>query len=234
MKLLITTRADEKISEMTDITHPILKAYADEVGADFRILSDDNDFQHPDPQEYLNGKHAYRIFEQYDLFDQYDRILQIDSDILLSPQCPNIFDLVPYDSIGTVFEDKGSRRGARHGCIQQAQAEFGDIGWREGYINTGFFLTSKCHRNIFKKIEGRYFGGFGKDDVHIAYLMNKHKHKVCELPFQWNHMTMFSEGWNGSPDRFHSHVIHYAGQGIFEGPGPRINQIKRDKAVWYG
>ena len=29
-------------------------------------------------------------------------------------------------------------------------------------------------------------------------------------------MTMFSEDWNGNPDRFDSHIIHYAGRGIFD------------------
>ena len=29
-------------------------------------------------------------------------------------------------------------------------------------------------------------------------------------------MTMFSEGWNDNADRFDSHIIHYAGEGIFD------------------
>ena len=43
-------------------------------------------------------------------------------------------------------------------------------------------------------------------------------------------MTMFSEEWNGSPDRFDSHIIHYAGAGIFEsGIHNKEIQISRDK-----
>ena len=38
MKLLITTRADEGIKNWTDITHPIIKKYAENVGADFEIV----------------------------------------------------------------------------------------------------------------------------------------------------------------------------------------------------
>ena len=41
---------------------------------------------------------------------------------------------------------------------------------------------------------------------------------------------MFSEEWNGYPDRFESFIIHYAGAGIFEGGVySRLEQIKKDK-----
>ena len=43
-------------------------------------------------------------------------------------------------------------------------------------------------------------------------------------------MTMFSEPWNGSPDRFDSHIIHYAGQGIFDTgeASDKLEQAKLD------
>lgn len=234
MKLLVTTRADHKIKEMTDLTHPQIKAYAEKLGADFLVLSSENDFDHPDPKEKLNGKHAYRIFDQYDLFDEYDRILQVDSDMLISDDCPNIFEEVPYDSIGTVYEDKGSRRPHRHQCIYQIQTRFGDVGWREGYINTGFFVASKIHKDIFTKIEEKYYDGFGYDDAHLGYLIHKYNFKVHELHFKWNHMTMFSEPWAGSPNRFDSYVIHYAGAGIFDNCSTRLEQMQKDYKVLYG
>jgi len=234
MKLLVTTRADEKITEMTDLTHPYIKAYAEKVGADFLVLDEDNDFHHPDPKEKLNGKHAYRIFKQYELFEEYDRILQIDSDMFIREDCPNIFDEVPYDHIGTVYEDKGSRTIHRAQCMYQIQSIFGDVGWREGYINTGFFVASKIHRDIFQKIGEQYYGGFGYDDAHIGYLIHKHNFKVQELSYKWNHMTMFSEPWAGSPSRFDSYVIHYAGAGIFDNCSTRLEQMKKDHEVIYG
>jgi hypothetical protein len=44
---------------------------------------------------------------------------------------------------------------------------------------------------------------------------------------------MFSEFCNGSPSRFDSYNIHYAGAGIFDGGGPRLEQMKRDYKVIY-
>ena len=228
MKLLITSRADDNIKEMTDITFDTIKAYAKKCGADFMRLDHDSGCTHQE------GKWHYRILKHYDLFEEYDRILHIDSDVLVSNCAPNIFDIVPYEKIGTVYEDKGSRRPARHQCIRKVQQMYGDVGWVEGYINTGFFLSSKCHRDIFTKINGTdFYEDWGHDDVHLGYQLNKHGMEVMELPYTWNHMSMFSEPWNGSPNRFDSYVIHYAGAGIFEGTGSRLEQIKRDNSVWY-
>ena len=47
-------------------------------------------------------------------------------------------------------------------------------------------------------------------------------------------MTMFSEPWNGSPDRFKSYIIHYAGAGIFDAVPDRITQMKNDYNKIYG
>ena len=94
---------------------------------------------------------------------------------------------------------------------------WGDIGWREGYINTGVFLTSKQHKDIFTKHNGEYYTDWGSDDVHIGYNINKQGHKIHELDYTFNHMCMFSEPWNGNPDRYKSNIIHYAGNATFPG-----------------
>ena len=224
MKLLITSRADDNIKEMTDITFDTIKGYAKKCGADFMRLDHNSGCTHQE------GKWHYRILKHYDLFEEYDRILHIDSDVLVNKSTPNIFDIVPYEKIGTVYEDKGSRRAARHQCIRKVQQVYGDVGWSEGYINTGFFLSSKCHRDIFTKINGTdFYEDWGHDDVHLGYQLNKYGMEVMELPYTWNHMSMFSEPWNGSPSRFDSFIMHYAGKGIFDqGISTRTEQIKKD------
>ena len=219
MKLLITTRADSGIQDWIDISHPIFKKYAKKVGADFIVLD------HVTDCETGDGRWHYRIMKHYDLHEDYDRILHLDTDILLTPQCPNIFEIVPYDCIGVVLEDKGSRAHARFNSIISVQKKFGDIGWRSGYINTGTFLTSKCHKDIYQKINGEYWMGWGSDDVHLAYLIHGFRYKIFELPYQFNHMTMFSDPWNGNKHRYDSYAIHYAGKGIFD---PSIADNKLD------
>ena len=156
--------------------------------------------------------------------------MNLDSDILINHNCPNLFDIVPYECVGAIYEDKGSRAQDRHQRIEHTQEKFGDIGWTEGYPNTGVFLTSKPHKNIFEKIDGEYWTGRGFDDAHLGYQIYKHGHCFHELTFRHNNLTMFSESWNGSPNRFESYIIHYAGAGIFDsGVYSRIEQIRQDK-----
>ena len=48
-------------------------------------------------------------------------------------------------------------------------------------------------------------------------------------------MSMFSESWNGSPCRYNSYVIHYAGQANFPDKGDRSRDdlIKDDFNLIY-
>tara|TARA_R100000008_G_C3575379_1_gene164894 strand:- start:1051 stop:1755 length:705 start_codon:yes stop_codon:yes gene_type:complete len=228
MKLLITTRADVACIEWAELTHPILRRYADRVGADFMVLDEAVDCKEA-VGGIGNGVYQYRIMKHYDLHAIYDRILHLDSDMLLTPDCPDLFKEVPYDQIGSIYEDLGSRKHQRVQCMMNAQSQYGDIGWRENYINTGVFVTSKMHRDIYQKINNKYFVDWGTDDIHIGYLIKKLGYTIKELPYQFNHMTMFSEAWNGSPDRFDSHIIHYAGRGIFDsGISNKIEQARAD------
>ena len=236
MKLLITTRADDTVKGWANLAHPIFKDYAKRVGADFMIL--DESLNCDDALSGIgDGLWHFRILKHYDLHEVYDRIIQFDSDILLTPNCVNLFDVVPEDCIGTVYEDKGTRKVYRQRSMMEAQQKFGWIGWEEGYINTGVFVTSKMHRDIFQKINGEVFTDWGTDDVHIGYQIKKQGHKVFPLPYQLNHMTMFSEEWNGSPNRFDSQIIHYAGGGIFDkssGAKDKLHQAQLDYKILYG
>ena len=230
MKLLVVTRADDKIKEMTDITLPSITEYAKKIGADFKILS------HKPLLMTEDNRPHYRILEVENLLDEYDRVLCIDCDMIVNKNCPNIFDIVPEDKIGTIYEDKGTRRGNRLQKIKDIQKKWGDVGWKDGYTNAGTFVLSKKHKDIFKPHNGEYWTEWGSVDVHFSYNIHKYNMKVHELDFKWNHMTMFSEPWNNNADRFDSYIIHYAGVGIYdkEKNKTRIEQIKNDFKYIYG
>jgi len=223
MKRLIVTRADNNIKEMTDITFQSIKQYAETCDADFKILS-----HTPDVNTYDNKPH-YRILEVQKLFDDYDRILCIDCDMIVNKNCPNIFDLVPEDMIGSIYEDKATRKADRLQRIKHIQSVFGDVGWKKNYTNAGTFLLSKQHKDIFNPVNGKYWDQRGSVDVHLSYNIHKYNFKVYELDYKWNHMTMFSEPWNNNANRFESYIIHYAGSGIFDNNvNSRIEQINND------
>lgn len=231
MNLLMVTRADDRVKDTTDLTHPIIKDFARQWGADFLVLSGDA----PDCSDW-KGKLHYRIMKLYGLLEKYDRIMNIDSDTIINKNCPNLFTIVPHDEIGVIFEDKGSRLKSRRRRILGVQAAWGDIGWRTGYVNTGVSLFSPSHREIFKKFEGQYWESHGYTDVHLGYQIHRLGFKLFELDWRFNHMSMFSEKWNGSASRFDSYILHYAGAARFPGKGNRTKaqQIREDVARIYG
>lgn len=232
MNLLVTTTADKKIKEMTDLSHPIIKKFAKKWGADFLVLDKDADCDVP------MGRIHYRIMELYNLLDEYDRILNLDSDVVINKGCPNLFDLVPHNEIGTILEDKGTRLENRRNRIMKIQFKWGMInwGWEAGYPNTGVFVVSQPHREIFRKFKGQYWTELGFDCVHLGYQIHRLGLKMFELSYKFNHMSMFSEPWHGSPSRFGSYIIHYAGAGGFldKGNRSRVELIRDDIKEIYG
>ena len=217
MNLAVVTRADSNIQNMCDITHPVLRRYADFLNAEFVILSDAGKY-HP----------HYRILQCKELLNGFDRLLLIDSDVLITANTPNIFDIVSETHIGSIFEDKGSRLEHRRALIKQVQEERGDVSWKKNYINTGFFVISACHKEIFDNIDtDNLWLHFGQDDIEIGYQINKLDIPIYKLSFRWNMMSMFSEKFNNYASRFDSHVLHYAGNGFYQTLS-RDEQIKRD------
>jgi hypothetical protein len=228
MKKAVITRADDNIKEMTDITLPVMKKYAESMNCDFIILD------HNPPFLTLDNKPHYRILKVYDLFEEYDRILHFDADMLINKNCPNIFEIVPEDMIGVIFEDKGSRQNDRRYKIQNVQRVWGNVDWSVGYTNSGTLLLSKQHRNVFLSHNGQYWLDEGSGDIHISYNIHKYGFNIYELEYKWNHMTMFSEPWNNYANRFNSYVIHYGGRGIFDNNvQSKIEQIRKDYDTIY-
>mgnify|MGYP001571141470 FL=1 len=226
MKLAITTRTHTGFESISNLTYPSLIEYSKKCNADFIKLT--KSINHEDS----DGKSHYKILNNYDTLEEYDRILHLDSDILITKNCPNIFELIPEDKIGIVYEDKGTRVEHRKEVMRNIQKTFGDIGWIQGYPNTGLILASKKHRDIFKKIDGKLYEDWGQDCAHIGYNIVKYGFNVHELDFRWNHMVCFAEPWNGNPFRFNSFMVHYAGSGVFDEhlfrEGDRISQINHD------
>ncbi len=225
MKLLMATCADENIMEYAHYTLPIFRMYAERWGIEFKVLDDQS------YNKMGNGMWNFRTMEFYELLEIYDRIFYLDSDIVINKSCPNIFNIVPCDMVGLVLEDKGSRLKNRRGRIAQIKAAFGgNERWTEDLLNGGLYVVSKIHRDIFTKINGQFWNGPSCDGNHYMYQIKKQGHKYIDLGYKWNHMSMFSEPWNGSASRFDSYIIHYAGAAKFPNMGKRnrVQLIKDD------
>ncbi len=228
MKLLMATSADANLNGYALHTLPIQERWAKTWGADYLILSD--------PEYSTRAMWCYRTLIFYDLLEVYDRIFYIDADCIINKNCPNPFEIIPFGTVGAVMEDKGSRRDERLARIKRVNAYLGEIRWNEGFFNMGVYVVSRCHRNMFQRVDGKLWEAKGWDSPFYTYQIMRLGYKYADLGYKFNHMSMFSEPWNGSPSRFDSHIIHYAGEAKFPDKGERTREqlIRDDVQKIYG
>jgi len=228
MNLLMATSADFNLDGYTSYTLMIQEMWAKKWGADYKILDD--------PAYSRRAMWCYRTLIFYELFKTYDRILYVDADTIINKDCPNLFEIVPFATIGAVMEDKGSRRKERLIRIKRVNAHLGEINWQEGFFNMGVYVVSKIHRDMFQRVNGKLWEDKGWDSPFYSYQIMRLGYEYVDLGYKWNHMSMFSEEWNGSPSRFDSHIIHYAGGAKFPDKGKRSREqlIRDDVKKIYG
>ncbi len=219
------------MDEELELTLPFVKKYCTKYDLDLITIDT--------PELNVTGKKKYNYlkFEKnqvYNYFDQYNRILRLDADLLISPQCPNVFDIVPQDEIGGVFEDVGSRlKNRRNKQIRAIKKVFGDLeNWESGYVNAGVLVVSSQHRELFQidsyvreVLRKNRLGAFQEQNI-LNWKIRKTGFRIRDLGYKFNHMSMFSEPWHGNKSKYDSFILHIAG-----GHKKSYRKLKKDAEI---
>jgi lipopolysaccharide biosynthesis glycosyltransferase len=203
MRAVITISIGDEFSRIAAMTHPLMEAYARRIGADFISL---------------HGDAAKPVLEKFRLFEflgLYERVVYLDSDVIVKPDCPNLFELVPFDNFGAWLT---SRHGAGFDpLIARIQKHLPDLGWRKTYFNGGVLVVSQQHRDAFvKTIE---YEDEMYDRTLLNYRVQKLGYEIFDIGYKFNHTAAASR----VADRFASNILHYAGVG-----GARVDMIRSD------
>jgi hypothetical protein len=200
---IVAVRTDESTADIAAVTMPVIEGYAREWNAALVLLTLPAQV-HP----------VYRIAEIANHLRVGRRVLSLDVDVAIMPFCPNPFDMVPPEQVGSVREDVGNREDDRWRWMQVIQAKYGDIGWNSRWVNTGFMVLSPGHEKLLAPVGpgGWYYDGPGLDDAHIGWQIARAGTPIRWLPAEFNSMKVH---WEPplSMDRTKAHVIHYAGCG---------------------
>lgn len=89
-KLIVTMCLNNWEPEITSRTFPLMKHYAKKIGADF---------WHINERKYPNCPIGYERFQIYDIADQYDWVIQLDADLVMHPDMPDVTTFVNKDTI---------------------------------------------------------------------------------------------------------------------------------------
>lgn len=209
-------------------SRPLMQRYCARYALDYvEIREEKYVFQGAD------SAYTYRNFEKFQAFDalgRYERILRLDTDVLISPAAPNVFEQVPDECLGVVYEDRGTKADKRYADMDDVAIAYGGAAWqRRRYFNSGVMVVSRAHRDVFrltdKDRELIVHGCLGrpKEQNLCNWKAREGDCALHELDFRFNHMRMFSERWNGAPHRLASYFIHYAGA-----QGRKSNRMERD------
>jgi ADP-heptose:LPS heptosyltransferase len=214
MNAIVTLVIGEEYKNLFKLTNSPMKKYADKIGAEFVIL---------DKQILSKSLPQWEKFRLFNLLNKYDRIIYLDSDLVVRDDCPNLFEIVPEDSIGLFNEAPFV---SRNGLINEVASVL-KINVEENgkYYNTGVMIVSKKHKFLFElpKVEVNNF--FEQTYFNVKLL--DEKVKVFDLDYNFNRMSCIDR-FNGI-SRLDSFIVHYAGCPSLE---LMKSLIKKDLENW--
>lgn len=223
-KAIVTLCIGEEFEDLSKLTHPTIKKYAERLNIEFLVINSCKTTPH------------WEKFKIYDLLNKYDRIIYFDSDLIIREDCPDLFDEVPYNQLGAFCESRFVSR--EYSLIDTARAYGVDvekINWNGKYYNTGVMVISKCHKFLFKKpeIEVSNYYEQGYLNLRIAIETGKLKQDdkplLYDLSYKFNRMTCLD--FSGEV-RHASYIIHYAGYHYYTSRDEILRIIKNDIEQW--
>lgn len=235
---LVTVTIGDKYKSISDITHPLLSSYAKKISADFIVIDGKKKGQE-------NIVPHFAKLRCDELFDEYDRIIFMDTDIIIRDDCPNLFELVPYEKFGIFKEGQFIPR--RKIDLEMASRTYSTpiLGikspddWKGEYYNTGVLVASKIHRTVFnppdfekmKSVDGAW--DYGEQGWINLQLINGCI-PIHNFSYRFNRMTIM-DTFTGE-HRLKSFIVHYAGApeiiNTSNGPISLNDFIKNDIEIW--
>jgi len=209
---IVTAAINDQFKSMLVYSKPFFEEYANKTNSDFIYISD----------KKINSRYAHlEKFQMYELLQTYNRIIFFDCDIIVMDTAPNLFDIVPKDYIGAVYDNPKNEKSYmfRKKEIQYIKNAFGENNWNSEYINSGVLVLSSIHKKIFINPEDRLkFNSSYKDQTLINYNIFKNQFKIYRLHNTFNCMPLFWKqektiigGFYDKISHQIPHVIHFAG-----------------------
>jgi lipopolysaccharide biosynthesis glycosyltransferase len=192
-KAIVTLIDGPKYEELARTSLPLMKAYAQKVNAELIIL--DNKIGLPVPH--------YAKLQIRNL--KFDSVLFLDTDILVNPNAPDIFEAYPKDKLALLDEGKFEPRDLEFafftGCFNSQRYFLND--WDRRYFNTGVMLIPGKFLKEFT-LSDRIINHYGEQS-YLNLLFSVKKLPIVDLDKTWNYQI----GIFGKADRLKQNFIHF-------------------------
>jgi len=194
-------------------THAIFAAYARRFGLAFLVL--DTPKFHLRPNLLIKRRVRFHVekFQLHDILARYQRVLFLDSDILLYPDCPALLGLVPPGRLGCVYDDLGPGAWKRREELEKTAARLGSLpGGNRRYFNSGVMVLEASHRDLFRMDRKDFLRGRWPEQTLLNYRVLRDGVPLQILDETFNFMPDGQNGWELENRRKQAMVVHYAGQ----------------------
>jgi hypothetical protein len=244
MKRAIATIAvDEQAQKWAQVTRPFLEHYAARVGAE---IIDGQLHDHPEiveaPPEWPNNQTPGNRFAEIQLskldimreaLEQFDRVLWLDADLMVRPDSPDLFDIVPPDHWAGLEEIAVMLRLNWFSNYEKILAHMAVVCQQEGlpeisrnraiYFNCGVQLAGKSHAFLYAPAKNPDNFGWA-EQTRVSVRLNHFQPPIYYLPECFNCMK-----WAGSTDYMRTcYFNHYCGLRNHE----RLTVMTMDANVW--
>src|SRR5882672_8362849 len=121
-KTIFTLNVDGYSSEITELTYPLIKQYANKIGADFHIIK---------TRKYPEYPAVYEKMQIYDLGRemQNDWNIYIDSDALVHPDMFDVTEFLSKDTVCHNGTDMANNRWRYDRYFQRDKRHIGSCNW---------------------------------------------------------------------------------------------------------
>jgi len=141
-KVVVSMAVKPVAEALRAFTEPTFRAYAEKIGADYFCIEQN---LYPDDLSLMHLNKG----QLFDLLEQYDRIIYLDLDTVVSPQCRDLFAEVPQECLGVWMQPPDQQS---IGYVEKIKEHFGDVsGWHDRYFNSGVMVLSREHVHLFDR-----------------------------------------------------------------------------------
>lgn len=225
---VVTLVIGDTYEKLARLTHPSIKAYAEKIGAEFHVIKE-RKYQKANPDKDVHP--GYEKLQLAEYLDNYDRIIYFDTDLIIRPDTPNLFQFVPMGMF-SAFNEGGWERsrlksfvGAQHMFGMAAPASF-----KDSYYNTGVMVFDKSHKEMFKQ-PPEFIHHFSEQSW-LNLMLARYHVDIRNLHIAYNRMTLLEDLKAIKDHRLESYVIHYAGALGMVPYEALAERIKEDLRSW--
>jgi predicted O-methyltransferase YrrM len=207
---IVTLVTNAQWQELADLTLPSQRRYAERLGADFLLL-DKTVYPHP----------HYDKWQIHELFATYDRLIYLDADMVVRPDCPDLFASVPPEAVGGENELLSVPVQAQHLARFCQRLGLAPLPC-PFYLNGGLFVASRRHRDVFRPPEAVVTDLPWPEQSHFNARLIAGKHPVFFLP------AAFNDRHRRADYLRRSYILHYA----CLPHQARLAAVRRDLEAW--